>query len=146
MIPALLKLRALPWRWIGIGAAVLAVGVVYVKHRNDLIEAGRAEVRAEQKAAEELATQKHNDRLAEVEDTYDAKLTTLQAERDAALARPATRLVRVPVSAVCPPASPSDAGVPEPDPGAGYVEVHDRGYDSFRVWLIQYAAGPDAGR
>lgn len=144
--PLLLKfplLGRLPWRWIGIGAAVLAVGVVYVKHRNDLIEAGRAEVRAEQKAAEELATQKHNDRLAEVEDTYDAKLTTLQAERDAALARPATRTIRVPVSAVCPPASPGDAEVPEPDPGAGFVSVPDEGFGQLQAWLTYYGAGAE---
>lgn len=146
--PLLLKfplLGRLPWRWIGIGAAVLAVGVVYVKHRNDLIEAGRAEVRAEQKAAEELATQKHNDRLAEVEDTYDAKLTTLQAERDAALARPATRTIRVPVSAVCPAPGPSDAGVPEADPGHRLLEIDDPGYGRFQDWLTEFAGAAEAG-
>jgi hypothetical protein len=140
----------LPWKLIGriaVPVLVLLVAWWLIRSYADRVADGReAEVRAEYAAAEERATTKHNERIAEVETTYDAKLTTLQAERDAALARPATRTLRVPVSAVCPAASPSDAGVPQPDPGAGYVEVHDGGYDSFRAWLIQYAAGSEDGR
>lgn len=96
LAPLLLKLRALPWRWIGIGAAVLAVGVVYVKHRNDLIEAGRAEVRAlwdadkllqaeavakavaEAKASEAAATERNE----VIEREYQEKLAAAAADRD----------------------------------------------------------------
>lgn len=95
-LPLLLKLRALPWRWIGIGAAVLAVGVVYVKHRNDLIEAGRAEVQAlwdadtaarDKVAQEQQATSQANQAGAvtignEVDHELEAKYDAALAERD----------------------------------------------------------------
>lgn len=99
LAPLLLKfplLGRLPWRWIGIGAAVLAVGVVYVKHRNDLIEAGRAEVRAlwdadkllqaeavakavaDAKASEAAATERNE----VIEREYQEKLAAAAADRD----------------------------------------------------------------
>jgi hypothetical protein len=139
----------LPWKLIGrIAVPVLVLLVAWWSIRSyadRVADAREAEVRGEYRDAEERATAEHEARIAEVETTYDAKLTTLQGRLDAALARPATRTIRVPVGTVCPAASPSDAGVPEPDPGHRLLEVDDPGYGRFQDWLTEFAGRPANG-
>lgn len=85
-------------------------------------------------------------RLENANADYAAKNHALQARADDLLANPPHRIIRVPVSAACPTPQPGNAGVPQPSPSDGHVDVVDTGYDSFRDWLIRYAAGPDNGR
>lgn len=156
MIPLpLITAAKLVWKfrkWIGYALVVIAVVWVLLAYRHSLIESGRAEVRTEwtrsenaRNAREAKATADHNAKLAQINEAHNASELQLQAQLATALARPATRTIRVPVSS-CTPVSPGHAEVPEAtNPAGGFVEVHDTGYDSFRVWLLHYAAGPGVG-
>ncbi len=156
MIPAALLLKfpilgKLPWKLIGYGAALLVIVGGFLWYRHSLIERGRTEGEAAAKAAYEAggraATERHNANIKRIDTAHAKALTDLAKERDAALARPATRTIRVPVSAVCPRTIPGDAGLPAgANPAGEHVDVPDPGYGELRAWLINYAAGPDHGR
>jgi hypothetical protein len=108
---------------------------------------GVASNEAKHVAAAAKAKSEHDANIATINKDHHASELALQARLATALARPATRTIRVPTSA-CPRAAPvpGDASLPAgADPAGGSFEVHDRGYDSFRVWLLHYAAGPSAG-
>lgn len=136
----------LPWRLIVISfVSIMAVWQIRA-YADRVADEREVEIRAEYKAAEERATAEHEARIAEVETTYDAKLTTLQGRLDAAIARPATRVIRVPVESVCPAPVTENAGVPQPDSGDGLLVIDDPGWAVFRDWLYRYAgAAPFRG-
>jgi hypothetical protein len=155
MIPAWLAipvLKRLPWRMIGYGALLAAIVGGLLWYRHSLISAGialgEARITALYEARDAKATAAHNARITAINEAHHASELELQARLATALARPATRTIRVPVGATCPaPAEgPRNASVPEAgDPAAGFVDVDDPGYGPFRDWLLGYAAGPLAG-
>ena len=140
------------WRWrkslLGAVAALAAAGAVWWqidsygdRRASEATKAADARWHAKQEAD----TAAHNARLKEIDSAHTKDLSDLAAARDAALARPAVRTIRVPVSATCPaaPTGPEDASLPAgADPESEHVDVVDTGYGPFRDWLIQYAAGP----
>lgn len=142
MIPLLLKLRALPWRWIG-GAAVVLLAVWQVRAYADRVaDAREAEVRAEQKADEERATAEHNARIAQINEDHHAASKDLEGRLQAALARPpAVRVVRVQNGTTCPAPVAADAGEPATaDPGSGPAGEGEADYRLLRDEILRLGA------
>lgn len=110
-----------------------------------LVKTGERLQEAEYKAAQAEYDRAQLVRVEKANHEYAAKNQSLQERADAARSSPPVRYIRVPVGASCEAPKPADAAVPEVDPGAGSVLVADRGYDSFREFLIGYAAGPQHG-
>lgn len=148
MIPALLKLRALPWRWIG-GAAVVLLAWWQVRAYADRVaDAREAEVRGEWAEAVRIATeqakQQEADDASAVEDQNDsdsAKVAALEKQVADLLARP-PRIVGVrdqPPSSERVPSGQADAGTGGPAcPAAVDGGPDDRPVE--RTALIEYAA------
>lgn len=111
-------------------------------------KAGEAHKQAQWDADVLKSNAEHAAQLKEADSGYQKAKLALQAQLRNALDHPVTRTIRVPVSATCPQPAESgrDAGVHEPDPGNGYVEVVDTGYVEFRSWLLHYGASPEDGR
>jgi|SRR5688572_5191537 len=147
-IPASIPLQFVlrHWRVIAGAVAAIALGLflwVKVNAYGDRREAeGIALERAVWEDKEARATAAHEAKIEQLNEEHKNALTDLQGQLAAAMARPAARTIRVPVSAVCPAASPTDAGLPQSDPGDGLLTIDDPGYGPFRDWLYQYAAGP----
>lgn len=149
-LPVIAKLLWSYRKWIAIALAVLLVGLWVWRSLHNFgerrFDAGVAQEQAAQKAREDKATAEHNAKIARLNDEHAAQQADLQKRLDAAIATPVVRRIRVPVASVCPPASPSDAGVPVESPNDGHVDVVDEGYGEFRAWLLHYGAGTDHGR
>jgi cell division protein FtsB len=145
VIPLLLKLRALPWRWIGVLAVVLMVWWQVSAWGGRREAEGVASERARWEEAQRVATAEHDAKVTKLNKDHADEKLELQGRVDELLARPATRTIRVPVHTVCTAQVPDDAGVPQPNPGAGFLEVDDPSYPGFRDWLIRVAGGPGSG-
>lgn len=147
MISWLAAAKLWPWKLIAkVGAVAVVIGLIwwqihaYGERRYD---AGVAANEARHVASDAKATKAHNDRIEEINRDHAKELKSLQSQRDAALARPAVRTIRVPVAAICSRESPADASVPaRVDPQPEHVDVVDEGYGVFRDWLIRFAATP----
>lgn len=141
MIPILLRF----WKPLT-GAALLALVAWQIHAYGERREQeGRDAVQALWDAAEKAAEARHEQKLQQVEDTYNVEIQDLKVRLAGALARPSTRVIRVPVESVCPAKGPEDAGVPESGPGERLLELDDPGYPSFRDWLYRYAGASDHG-
>jgi hypothetical protein len=142
-------LPPLPWRLIGRIAGVLAVVALVLWYRSSLIERGREEGIAQEKAAwmeaQERADREHNAKIDKLDKDYSDEKAKLQARVDALLARPATRTIRVPIASICPAEVPGNAAVPAPDPGDGLLEFDDPAFGQLRERLIRFAGGPGSG-
>jgi hypothetical protein len=135
------------WKYLA-GAALLGLAWwalhSYGERRFD---AGVASNEAKHVAAAAKAKSEHDANIATINKDHHASELALQARLATALARPATRTIRVPVTA-CPraPEVPGDAGVSAgADPAGGFVDIADPGFGELRAWLLHYAAGPSAG-
>jgi hypothetical protein len=153
MIPFLLPLLTrlpllgrLPWKAIGVAVLVLLVWWQIAAWGGRREAEGVAKERQRWEVAQQKATDEHNAKVAKLDEDHNAKQTALQARVDELLARPATRTIRVPVSAVCPAQVASDAGVPVEDPGDRLLVIDDPAFGQLRERLIEYAGGPASGR
>jgi hypothetical protein len=146
MIPLLLKLRALPWRWIGV-AAVVALAWWQVAAWGGRREAeGVASERARWEEAQRIATAEHDARIEKLNEDYHAKHTDLETRLAAAVSKPpAVRVVRVQSSTSCPAAVTVDAGQPEAAaPPTGPAGEGEADYRLFRDEVLRL--GADAER
>lgn len=139
-----------PWRTIAKIAAPVAVVLLAwwaIRSYADRVADGReAEVRAEYKAAEELATAEHNARIANLDEAHHVATQDLQGRLQEALARPpAVRVVRVSSDATCPPPVAADASQPPAaDPAGGSTGEGEADYRVLRDAILQL--GADAER
>lgn len=147
-LPLLLKLRALPWRWIGIGAAVLVVLWQLHAWGNRREAEGRADEIAKYEAAEAKATVEHNALIAEINEDHHAASKDLEGRLQAALARPpAVRVVRVQNGTACPAPVTADAGEPATaDPGSGPAGEGETDYLVFRNEVLRLGADAEKFR
>jgi cell division protein FtsB len=146
--PLLLKfplLGRLPWRFIGAVALVLLAWWQLAAWGGRREAEGVAKERARQDEAQRIATAEHDAKVTKLNKDHNDATKKLQGRVDELLALPATRTIRVPVHTVCTAQVPDDAGVPQPNPGAGFLEVDDPSSPGFRDWLIRVAGGPGSG-
>lgn len=133
------------WKPIA-GAAIVLLAWWQLAAWGDRREAeGVAKERERQEEKQRIATAEHDAKVKRLNEDHDDETDKLQARVDELLARPATRTIRVPISAVCPAQVTGDAGVPVEDPAERLLEIDDPGYGVFRDWLIRYAGGPGSG-
>jgi hypothetical protein len=144
-MPWLILARKLPWRWIGVGAVLLLAWWQVAAWGGKREAEGVAKERERWEEAQRIAAIEHEAKVKKLNEDHDDATKKLQGRVDELLARPATRTIRVPVSAVCPAQGPDDAGVPVEDPGERLLEIDDPSYGVFRDWLIRYAGGPGTG-
>ena len=133
----------MPFLWrIGLSAGLiglLAGAGLYLRHTGYV--SGKADEQALRASQDAIATKAHEALIAKLDEEHHAALQSLEAERDAALAHPVVRRIRVSVPASCPTPSTEDAGVPTAAPAAdGLLEVDDPDYGRLREWLLRYAS------
>lgn len=140
MIPFVLK----HWKGVGLVAAAVAILAYHFISLERARRAGYAHAVADRQVKDDAATAAHNAHIAEINRDHQNDLAALVRERDAALASPVVRTIRVRIPSVCP--APADAGVPSAaDPQPVDVLVPDEGFGELRRWLIHYGAGPGDG-